>query len=309
MTETGQPDWLIEDKIPFIWVIDDANQGFPHPDASDVSLFDGDYFGNLRTLVDKFGARISFNFVIAPEYVKAGLAGSEDLETPMTHPAWKPYHAEMQDWLAELGDRGEVAVHGWTHRMADYRPEVEINREGWQYTRRSEWLFHPDPVGNFRRNMETMRNLGYEPITQVLSTCGGRMDRDTFRRLRNSEYQVLVKFPTQDEACRADYPEAKEMPWYLPDLDAFVFPWSLTRNNGYEDFEDLWRKRKPIFLVNHGHEFGTKRRSFGKLGLNPEVRSVEAMQKFYDKHREDLVFLRLGEYVQLIHERVQRDED
>ena len=304
MSKEGQPDWLIDGKIPVIWVVDDANQGFPRPDVKGVSLFDEDYFGNLRKLVEKLDARISLNFVISPEYVKAGLTGSEDLETPMTHPAWRRYHTELQDWLLGLGDRGEVAVHGWTHWMEDYSPDVEINTEGWQYTRRSEWLFHPDPVGNFRRNLETLRNLGYHPVTHVFSNCGGRMDKATFLTLRRSEFGVLVKFPTQDQACQADYPEAEEMPWYLPDVDGFVFPWSLTRANGYDDFEALRLRRKPLFLVNHGHEFGTKRRSFGATGLNPEVKSVEAMQKFYTDHGDELVFLRFGDYVKLMHERV-----
>jgi hypothetical protein len=131
------------------------------------------------------------------------------------------------------------------------------------------------------------------------------MDRKTFLALRQSEYGVLVKFPTQDEACRADYPEVVEMPWYLPDVDGFIFPWSLTRANGYDDFEALTRQSKPLFLVNHGHEFGTRRRSFGATGLNPEVKSVEAMQRFLADHSDEIVFCRFGDYVRFMHERVQ----
>ena len=297
MDQTPQPDWLIDGKIPFIWVIDDVNQGFPTPDLTGLSLFDDRYLGRLRSLVNELNAKICINFVIQPEYAKAGLKDISDLETPLAEPVWRPYHRELQDWLAELGDRAEVIVHGWTHRMANYTPEIELDPGGWEFTRRSEWLFHPDPVGNFDRNLEALRKLGYQPVTHVLSNCGGRLDRETLRKLRQSPHQMLIKFPTHETVRRADYPEVPSMPWYLGDLDAFIFAWDLKRDHGPEDFEAAFARRKPIFLVNHGHEFGDRTR-FQK------VRSIGAMLRFFEAHSNELFFVRLGDYSRLMHQRV-----
>jgi hypothetical protein len=87
------------------------------------------------------------------------------------------------------------------------------------------------------------------------------------------------------------------MPWYLGDPDAFVFGWDLKRDNGLDDFEACFARRKPILLGNHGHEFGGRTR-FQK------VFSVGAMSPFFDAHGDGMVFVRLGDYVRLMHERV-----
>ena len=120
---------------------------------------------------------------------------------------------------------------------------------------------------------------------------------DWFRKLRNSEFGVLAKFPTQSEACTADYPDVPEMPWYLEDVDAFILPLDLWRLDGYEDFERIWEKQRAIFLINHGHEFGTRVRFV-------PVKSTPALIRFVEAHRDEIVFVRYGDFMRTMHERV-----
>ncbi len=122
------------------------------------------------------------------------------------------------------------------------------------------------------------------------------MDRATLRKLRNSEFGVLAKFPTQPEACWADYPEVPEMPWYLEDLDAFIFPWTASCGSDEAELERLFNRRKPIFIVNHGYEF-----------YDPwfeNMRSTNALSELVRKHKDDLAFVRYGDYAQIMHDRV-----
>jgi len=296
--KTSQPEWTLEGKIPIIWVIDDMNTALAAALRSGTRLFEkGKGLGILRQLVDRTQASLSINFTIVPEYVRAGLPALAELEISMYDPAMAPYHRELQEWLAALGERAEVTVHGWSHRMDSYNREVEINPGGWEYTRRSEWLYIADPIANYQRCFNALTDLGYRPIRHVFSSCGGRMDRDTFRQLRNSKFGVLAKFPTQPEACRADYPEVPEMPWYLEDVDGFIFAWEARIGSNKAVFEHLLNNRKPIFIVSHGYEF-----------YNPwwfkNRRSVDAFLVFIQEHRNDLVFIRYGDYTRIMHNRV-----
>ena len=122
------------------------------------------------------------------------------------------------------------------------------------------------------------------------------MDRETLRQLRNSEFRVLAKFPTQLEACRADYPEVREMPSYLEDIDAFVFDWGASCQSDLADFERLFVSGKPIFLVNHGYEFYAP--------WFKHVKSCNGLRDFVREHSDDLVFARYGAYAKTMHDRV-----
>lgn len=292
-----QPEWTLNGKIPVIWVIDDFNTALSAACREGSGLFDAQGAGRLRQLMEETCAHLSINFVIVPEYARAGIPSLAELEIPMHDPALKPYHDELQEWLGQMGDRVEVTVHGWTHRMQSYSSDVEINPGGWEYTRRSEWLYNPSPVANYRRCIDALTELGYHPVKHVFSNCGGRMDRNTLRRLRNSEFRVLAKFPTQPEACRADYPDVCEMPSYLEDIDAFVFDWGASCQSEPADFERLFVNGKPIFLVNHGYEFYAP---WFKL-----AKSYNGLHDFVREHSNDLVFVRYGAYAKTMHERVR----
>ena len=293
-----QPEWTLDGRIPIIWVIDDFNTALSAACRQGAKLFDAEGAGRMRRLVDETSACVSLNLVIAPEYARAGIPMLADLETPMHDPALDPYHAELQEWLMQMGDRVEVTVHGWTHRMDAYSPEVEINPGGWEYTRRSEWLYHPDPVANYRRCVDALAGLGYRLTPHVFSNCGGHMDKVTLANLRSSEFGVLAKFPTQPEACATDYPEIDEMPAYLPDVDVFVFPWAASAGSTREDLQALLEAGKPIFLVNHGYEF-----------YDPwfqQMATPTALRELVADHADELVFVRYGDYARRIHERVQQ---
>lgn len=289
-------DWSVDGRVPLVWVVDDFNSALALAGRNGTELFAPRALGRLARLVNDTDARLSINFVIEPEYTRAGLAGMEALETPMRDPGVRAHHDRLQAWLRELDDRAEVTVHGWSHRIVTYSPEMEINPGGWEYTRRSEWLHHPDPVGNYRRCVTALTQLGYRPVTHVFSNCGGRMDKETLRQLRRSEFGVLAKFPTQVEACVADYPEILEMPGYLPDVDAFVFPWNASAGSTPEDLEELLGMRTPIFLLNHGYEF-----------FDPwfeQMTSHAALRQFVAARGDELVFVRYGDYAKIMHERV-----
>ena len=292
----GQPEWILKGKIPIIWVIDDFNTLLASACISGSLLFDsGQGLDRLRQLVDRTHASFSINFIIKPEYARAGLSWQKELEITMLSPKMEPYHDELQEWLNVLGDRCEVTVHGWSHRMSSYSAALLSNPD-WQYTKRSEWLYNPNPVGNYRRCLEALRELGYQPIQHAFSNCGGRMDYGTFRKLRKSKFGVLTKFPTMAEVCKIDYPGIPEMPWYIPDLDAFVLPWGLGWNNDEDDFICLFNSHKPIFLVNHGYEF-----------CDPwfnEMRSYQALYNFVRDYGNDLVFIRYGDYVKIIYDSI-----
>lgn len=288
-------DWSVDGRVPLIWVVDDFNSALALAERNGIDLFGPRGLGRLKDLIHDTDACLSVNFVIEPEYTRAGLPGMDALETPMRDPSMRTYHDQVQAWLHELHDRAEVTVHGWSHRIAAYSPEIEINPGGWEYTRRSEWLYHPDPVGNYRRCVGALTRLGYQPVTHVFSNCGGRMDKRTLRQLRRSEFGVLAKFPTQVEACAADYPELLEMPGYLPDVDAFVFPWNASMRSTAEELEELLGMRTPIFLLNHGYEF-----------FDPwfeQMTSYAALRRFVADHGDELVFVRYGDYANIMHER------
>ena len=179
--------------------------------------------------------------------------------------------------------------------MDSYSSAVEINPGGHEYTRRSEWLFHPDPVANYERCLNALLELGYEPAEHIFSSCGCRMDYGTFRKLRHSRFGVLAKFPTLDEECRVDYPAIPEMPWYVADLDAFVFPWAYGMQSNLQDFERGLETGRPIFLLNHGYEF-----------CDPwfeNNRSYRGLREFGAAHRDELVSVRYGDYARLLHAR------
>ncbi len=126
------------------------------------------------------------------------------------------------------------------------------------------------------------------------------MDKETLRQLRDSEFGVLAKFPTQEEACATDYPELGEMPGYLPDIDAFVFPWNASWASTPADLEQLLDARTPIFLVNHGYEFFDP--SFGQM------ESYRAMRQLVADHADELVFVRYGDYAKIMSERCRREQ-
>ena len=295
-------DWSVDGRAALVWVVDDFNSALALAERNATELFAPQGLGRLADLVNDTGARLSVNFVIEPEYTRAGLEGTGDLETPMHDPRMRPFHDQSQAWLRKMGDRAEVTVHGWSHRMAAYSPENEIDPGGWEYTRRSEWLDHPDPVANYRRCVAALTELGYEPATHVFSNCGGRMDKATLRKLRCSEFAVLAKFPTQETACAADYPEIGEMPGYLPDVDAFVFPWSVSMNASLGDLERLVDQKRPVFLLNHGYEFFDP-----WFGL---MTSHAALRRLVADRGDELVFVRYGDYAKIMHERFggERDE-
>lgn len=289
-------DWTVDGRVPVIWVVDDMNAALAAHLREGRGLMSPDWgVGRLRASVEEVDARLSINFVISAEYEQAGLPSLAPLQAPLLSPKMASCNEELQRWIASLGERIEVMVHGWTHRMEGYGPEVEIDPGGWEFTRRSEWLFHPDPVGNLRRCLEALRTAGYDPVSHVISNCGGRMDKGTLRTLRECEFGVLAKFPTPEAALKADYPDVPEMPWYLEDVDAFIFPWPLSDASSADDMEALFQQGKPLFLLSHGHNF-----------CDPYGMSVldETLPRFLEAHRKEVVFVRYGDYARLMLERV-----
>ncbi len=238
MPKENQMNYYPEDKIPFVWIIDDTNiflinsyrhqaplclERVKHSSKSALS------FVNYIINSINQNIKVSLSFSIDPQYERAGLFTLRSFDSSLMGNHLKGLHREFQDWLRRYGNSCEVVVHGWNHCNPDYLSDGYWNTmPGVDYNRRSEWYKHPDSVRLFGKCVKALTNLGYTVETSVFSSPGGRVDVETLRKLKVSEYKVIGKYYTQPDNLAVDFQQPiSEKPIYLKSIDALIFPMGL----------------------------------------------------------------------------------
>ena len=238
LPKENQMNYYPEGKIPFVWIIDDANilvinsyrhraplylERIKHSSKSALS------FVNYIINSINQNIKVSFFICIDPQYERGGLSVLKDFDNSLMGNYLKELHQELQDWLRRYANNCKVVVHGWNHYNSDYLSDDSWNTmPGVDYNRRSEWYEHPDPVRLFGKCAKALTNLGYTVETSVFSSYGGRVDAETSRRLRTSKYKVIGKYCTQPENLPVDFQQPiSGKPIYLKDIDVLVFPMGL----------------------------------------------------------------------------------
>jgi hypothetical protein len=297
-----------QDKIPFVWIIDESNVFVTEPFRTESPfLIKGRHhdsrsvFTFVNYLIEEFNneLKVSFPFIVAPQYSSAGLKNLWKFETPITLKHLQPFHNDFQSWIDDHQECCEVVVHGWTHKIYNFDPSYQNlppDPKYWEYTRRSEFFLHPYPERNFSWIVDTLEGLGYHVKTNVFSSPGGRVDKETLKKLRNSKYQVIGKYVTQLRNFPVDYGVETEFPLYLPGIDVFVFPWNLGPPRSLKEVDNLVKRKIPLFYINHAYE--------PTEAYKYDLRTIKTFQYIYENYSDEIVFMKMSEYSEFLHKQV-----